>query len=126
MADKNRINATALSLETLPLVEAGGVAKQFDELLAQMVQDCEGRHFLDKDRVVTLKVLLKPVCTDSGILDHVDVDFDLGAKGPGFSTGAMPMLPRQGNRLLFQPLSPNDPHQDPLPNIDKETGEVIE
>ena len=126
MSDKNRINATALSLATLPLVHNGGVAMQFDELLAQMVADCEGRHTVDKDRVVTLKVLLRPVTLDSGVLDHVDVDFDLGAKGPGFSTGTMPMLPRKGNRLLFQPLSPHDPRQDPLPNIDKGTGEVLD
>lgn len=114
---KDKINATTLSLETLPLVDKGSVALQFNELLQQLVADCEARHAVDKDRALTMKVLLRPVTKESGVFDHVDVEFDFGSKVPGFSTGSMPMLPRHGSRLLFQPLSPDDPRQDPLPNL---------
>jgi len=124
------INAQTLTLASIPMVEQGAIAAQFNALLKAAVHDCEERSGIEKSREVTLKVKMLPLVTARGLLEQVHVEFEMSNKVPGYTSMPHPMLVRRGDRLIFQPLSPDDPRQDPLPNLkpgerlNKETGEV--
>lgn len=130
--EKNPTNAKIVSLETIPLMHIGldgkgMIAKQFDELVKAAIHDCDARAAVDKPRKVILEVALTPALDSAGHLETVAVDITCKASGPSFGPVGLKARYRQGDRLVFQPMSPDDPYQDSLPGlVDQDTGEVTD
>lgn len=115
-------NAKLVSLETIPLMHVGldgkgMIAKQFDELVKQAVHDCDARPAVNKPRKVILEVVFTPELDSAGHMETVGIDITCKASGPAFGPVGLKAKYKQGDRLLFQPMSPDDPYQDSLPGV---------
>lgn len=88
---------------TLPMfveLGAGTWNAGFDKLHQVLQRDLVDRPYVDKPRVLLIKIVETPVprADDRNVLDHVDVDCEMSFKLPGFCTGTEHMQPRRINR----------------------------
>lgn len=114
------MSKVVLSLENLGELDGGRAAGIINAALKQAVSDLDDRGDDFKAREVTITVRMEK-SEKSG---HVFATVKAKTKMPEYATGGtlaeFKQLPRgEGVALLFQPLSPHDPDQEPLPEMEE-------
>ncbi len=104
------MRAQVSCLADLGKVGNGIVEVAFKTALRQVLDDLETRPSVDSAREVTVKVSLKPVQGDSGILEAVETEFDIRQKMPSYRSRSYSMA-MSSNGLEYNDLSPDDHRQ---------------
>ena len=118
------------TLTTLKELDFGKIPAVFDAAISRCVADCEDRPLDDKNRVVTLKVIMAPKIDAGGSgvsIDGVMLGVEITDSIPKRRTQVYEMKPTKigaNHGLMFHPEAPEDPDANLL--YDKETGEVKE
>ena len=99
-----------LTLETLPRLDDGLPAVQFNRLMEAAVKDCMDRPGDDKARKVTMQVSMKPDGTNN-VCDRVVIEIEFKATVPQYCTRQYHAATHTSGKLLFSPSSPDDPDQ---------------
>ena len=114
------------SMAELINLDMGKIDAAFRIEQTRAVEDIMDRPEDDGERVITLKMRMKPEDVVQGHVDTVSVGFDLDLKVPKKTTRAysMRVIKTKSNPagLLFNSESPDDPNQFTL---DEATGELI-
>lgn len=100
-------------------IDSGRIKAALDLELQKMIEDCEDRPLVTKDRVVTLKIKLKPVCNDT-TMESVDVSCEINGKVPVRATNAYNMRARKraGHwSLVYNDLSKDNVNQRTLDEV---------
>jgi hypothetical protein len=117
------INLIELDLTTLKELQGGAVFQQVQKLLSAAVADCENRCGEERDRVVTLKLAIKPVTRSEEIddshsrkvLDGVKLKLEMDLKCPTRRTIEFDCGVGDNHALLVNPDSPYNHRQAALP-----------
>jgi hypothetical protein len=107
-----------LDLENLKVLDDGRLEAAFAQELKHVVLDLMDRPGDDRERSVTLKAKLKPICDDRGECESVAVKFEFGNKLPPRKSKVYDMQARKaagGPMLVFNELSLGDVNQNTLP-----------
>lgn len=94
-------------------IDSGRIKAALDLELQKMIEDCEDRPLVNKDRVVTLKIKLRPVCNDTS-MESVDVSCEINGKAPPRATNAYNMRARKRAgrwSLVYNDLSKGNVNQ---------------
>jgi len=111
-------NIHRLALETLPDLENGAVALQFDELLKRITDDCRNRPADDRPRKLTLILSVMPKMEPGGDCTEVEADIKIKCDLPPHQTKTYSLgLWRAG--LVWNELSLEDINQQTL-DLDEE------
>lgn len=105
-----------LDLANLKIMDDGRIEAAFAQEMKHVVLDMMDRPGDDRERSVTLKVRYKPICDETGELDSVSVQMDIGSKMPSRKTRVYDMKARKsqnGPMLVFS--------EDSLDDIDQTT-----
>ena len=110
------------AIENLPEVDDGKIKLAVNRAIQQAYDDMVQRPGDRSKRKVSLDIEFTPMADDDGLLHSVSTEFAIGVKVPERRSKPYPMEPHAGSKsLLFNPASPEDPHQH---TIDEATGEV--
>lgn len=101
---------TKVSTEALGLIDEGRVKAMFDMAVETAVKDIDDRGTDGAARTVVLKVHLKPMVAE-GLVQDVDVDFEVEAKVPAKRSRVYRMEIQGGKALLFNPVDRDQPRQ---------------
>lgn len=107
-----------LDLENLKVLDDGRLAAAFEQELRHVVLDLMDRPGDDRERSVTWKVKLKPVCDEDGHCERVNVQVDIGSKLPSRKSRVYDMQARKSARgpmLVFNEMSLDNVDQGTLP-----------
>lgn len=120
-------------IDTLATFDGGRLADVFGERLREVLADLSDRPRLAKARKITLSFTFEPASDEDGgaLHDDVEVSYDVRASIPPVKFGGCVMEPKaDGTGLLFNALSPDNPHQGTLDEqqerVDKRTGEIVQ
>lgn len=95
-----------LSLESLHEVQGGEIKKDFDSLLATLINDCQQRPAIDKARTLTIKIEITPAPDDTGHCESCDMRAVVTSKQPARAIVIPKMKSRKkgsGSTLVFDP-----------------------
>lgn len=117
------INLVELDLNTLHQLQGGAIFEQVQKLIKQAVADCENRPAEDRARKVTIQLEMKPVTRIEDIdethrrlvLDGLKLSLQMDVKCPTRKTIEFDCGVGDGHALLFNPDSPHNHRQAPLP-----------
>lgn len=101
----------SLSLSTLGDLDFGKVDIATKKLIEKAVRDCLDRPGDEGARTVTLSFSMVPVLESNGECEVVNLECSATCKVPPHRSKVYPMQPTKSGDLLFQPLSPDNPHQ---------------
>lgn len=107
-----------LKLASLADFEDGRVAAVFDRHLRAAIADCEDRPSDKKPRLVTLTLAVLPVTLQDGSLVDVAIEARAAGKIPPHRSRTVACSVKHGGRVLFNGLSPDDPHQRTIDEIE--------
>ncbi len=114
------MSKTVLSLENLGELDGGRAAGIINAALKQAVADLDDRGDDLKARKVTIVVEMEKSENSGHVFATVKAKTSLPEYKTGGTLAEFKQLPRGGGvALLFQPLSPHDPDQEPLPEIEE-------
>ena len=99
-----------LSLATLKDLDFGKVDTSFSSKLRAVIADLKDRPGLDRERQVILTLKMKPAETTQGVLDSVEVFFEVRTKVPAAQSIAHNMAAGK-DTLVFSTESPTDHKQ---------------
>lgn len=105
-----------LDLANLKIMDDGRIEAAFAQEMKHVVLDLMDRPGDERERSVTLKVKYKPICDESGELESVNVQMDIGSKMPSRKTRVYDMKARRsqtGPMLVF--------NEDSLDDVDQTT-----
>ncbi len=95
-----------LSLESLHEVQGGEIKKDFDSLLASLIEDCNQRPAISKARTLTIKIELTPAPDETGHCESCDLRAVVTSKQPARAIVIPAMKSRKKGRgatLVFDP-----------------------
>lgn len=138
--------AKQMNFSNIADIDKGKVALVLNHALRQIFRDCQDRPGDKGKRKVVFTITATPVVDkDTNAHESTDLKFSVDARLPIRVSSDYPMVPAQDGTLLFQPHSPKDPRQMPLPmgsdderprrriqvlddgtRVDAETGEEID
>ena len=107
-----------LDLENLKVLDDGRLAAAFAQEMKHVVLDLMDRPGDDRERSVTFKTTVKPVCGQDGQLEEALVNVQIASKLPSRKSKVYSMAARKssaGPMLVFNELSLDDVAQDTLP-----------
>ena len=90
-----------LTLANLAHVENGRIAEAFERELQAVINDCKDRPNLDKERKVTLTVIVSPSCDDRGNFESAEVRFGIKKDLPPRGSKPFHMIESETGGLLF-------------------------
>lgn len=105
---------TALDLEGLAKLDNGVVRAGIEKALERCHHDMTDRPGNGKDRVVTLKIVMRPSSDEKGKLQRVATRCEIEEKIPKRSTADYEMKPSPDGQLVFHELSSDDADQGTL------------
>ncbi len=106
-----------LRLEELESLDDGRVVAAFNQALKRAARDCEDRPGEEAVRKVTLQCEIKPLMSESGDLEDVEVSFQIKDTVPTRKTKKYTCAYRrlsQGTNLVFNDMSDENPNQHTL------------
>lgn len=112
-----------LNVDSLKKIDDGRIDVAFQQEIRHVIQDMQDRPGDDRDRIVTLKLVFKPLCDDRGDLESVNVKMDIGSKVPSRKTKVFDMKARnsaRGPMLVFNEDSLDDMDQTTIFDQDQE------
>lgn len=110
-----------LSLHTLPDLDSGVIAAQFDEFIKQVLQDCDERPNDKSARKVSLELQFVPVPSATGqVADEVELSFHIASRIPKAKSRSyhMPLATRhnaRGEAIPVAQFRKEDPFENELP-----------
>lgn len=105
-----------LDINNLKVLDGGRIEAAFQQEIKHVVLDLMDRPGDDRERSVTMKVLFKPICDETGECERVNVRMDIGSKLPNRKTRVFDMKARKSSKgpmLVF--------NEDSLDNVDQTT-----
>lgn len=102
------------TLSTLPSLDDGNLANDFDATLASLVKDCLARPGVKKRRQVSIVIDIDPVPNADGSCDDVEVNVQVTSKAPAKLVRPYRMRATQKGGLKYSPDSPDNPDQQAL------------
>lgn len=103
-----------LNVDSLKKIDGGRIDAALQQEIKHVILDMQDRPGDDRDRSVTLKLVFKPIVSDSGDLDSVNVKMDIGSKMPSRKSRVFDMQARRsakGPMLVFNEDSLDDMDQ---------------
>jgi len=107
-----------LTLDTLKDFDFGKAAIAWQKAMAAVVRDCLDRPGETATREVTLKTQVVPVAEQDGDVVDASIEFVIQTKLPPRKTAARPMLASRNGQLFFSELSPDDPRQRTIDDVE--------
>jgi len=112
-----------LNLGTIHQLQGGAIFEQAQKLIQAAVTDCENRPGEERPRKVVLMLELTPITRIEDIdethtrrvLDGVKLKFHMDVKCPTRRTIEIDCGVGEGHQILFNPDSPHNHRQEPLP-----------
>ena len=118
-----------LNLETIKQFDEGRVWVAFGQDLKRAVLDCIDRPTDKRVRTVTVEVELVPIANDGGggcmIANDADVKMKCKLKLPHRQTISRPMRMNRSGQLIFSDLTPENPDQTHIDEVEPGTGRVV-
>lgn len=119
------INLVELDLASLQQLQGGQVFNQVSKLIASAVADCENRPAEERERVIVLKLSIRPESsvqeidenTTRRVIDSLKLKLDMDLKCPTRRTIEFDCGLGEDHKLLFNPHSPHNHRQQPLPLV---------
>lgn len=102
------------SIEELAKVDDGRIAEAFNQALRRVAMDVDDRPGDDRPRKLNLEIAIVPVCDESGLCDSVKLQMQIKESLPTRKSRVYDMGLRKGGLMVYQPMSPENHHQQPL------------
>lgn len=102
-----------LTLSTLNSLDMGKITTAFDHELTHVVKDCIDRPNDDRDRIVNLKMRVKPDASD-GVADTVMCEFVVQSAVPPRQSKRYQLQAHASGAVLVNPESADNIHQGTL------------
>lgn len=103
-----------LSLENMSQLHGGKMSAQFKMLMKRVIADLTDRPTIKKARKIEMEISITPADINDLDCDHVDVEFHLSTKIPGFSSRPYTMKTHKNDVLSFHPDFIDEPDRDGL------------
>jgi hypothetical protein len=110
-----------LTLDAIANLDGGRVRAAFDQALKRLREDCQDRPALATARKLRMDVILIPTVDEEGNLADVDVRFTMRDTIPARESKAYRMAALHDGSLVFNELSPTDPGQMTIDEIEPPT-----
>ena len=104
-----------LDLQQIAQMDDGRIGAAMAQALSRVATDMDDRPGDDRPRKVTLEIACVPVVDETGLCDSVKLQMQVKEAYPTRKSKVYDMGLRKGGMMVYQPMSLDDHHQQPLP-----------